>query len=79
MGPGGPLSYVIKSRERTLRPNLVQIQQAPSTDRDGTNSTPSAPVLPDLLVPNTMTDQRSQNSSRGIIKNSKDLAHFRSA
>ena len=54
-GPASPRSYMIKSRGRTLCRNCVQIQKDPSTGRDCTNSTPSESVVPDLLVPNTMT------------------------
>jgi len=72
-GPAGPPSYMIKSRGRTLRQNHVQIQRAPSTGRDCTNSTPSAPVLPDLLVPNTITAQRPTNTPRGSQRISPTL------
>ena len=61
------------SRGRTLCRNRVQIQQAPSTGRDCQNSTPSAPVLPDLLVPNTMTAQHPNNTPREIQRNSPTL------
>ena len=63
-GPASPQSYMINSRGRTLHQNCVQIQQAPSTGRDCTNSTPSEPVVPDLLVPNTMTAQCPNNIPR---------------
>ena len=63
-GPASPRSYMINSRGRTLHQNCVQIQQAPSTGRDCTNSTPSEPVVPDLLVPNTMTAQCPNNIPR---------------
>ena len=54
-----------KVKGENSRRNRVQIQQSPSTGRDRTNSTPSAPVLPDLLVRNTMTAQRSNNTPGG--------------
>ena len=73
VSPAGPRSYMIKSRGRTLRRNRVQIQQAPSTGRDCQNSTPSAPVLPDLLVPNTMTAQFPNNTPRESQRNSPAL------